>query len=178
MAVDARLAKASATGVTQSSWGGLLASHGSVSPFVLCPELEISTTASQRKEPNFLRHFIRHFIHHFIQHFTFHCRQAIRPSHTMHVLFSSVLALLLVVLMGRVHDASAQGGGYVVRGPVKVINGNTVRVSGVDVTLSGVATVKKYDASAARSLKKRIGNKQVGCMVDGSWSGKNWGYCT
>jgi hypothetical protein len=96
----------------------------------------------------------------------------------MHVLFSYAFAILLVVLFGRVHDASAQNGGYVVRGAAKVINGNTIRVSGVDVTLSGVATVKEYNGAAKRSLKKRIGNKQVGCMVDGNWSGKNWGYCT
>ncbi len=94
----------------------------------------------------------------------------------MQPLFSCAFAILLVVFLGR--DASAQNGGYVVRGAAKVINGNTIRVSGVDVTLSGVETVEKYDGAAARSLKKRIGNKQVGCMVDGNWSGKNWGYCT
>ena len=90
-------------------------------------------------------------------------------------LFPLAFALLVVFFMAR--DVSAQNG-YVVRGAAKVINGNTVRVSGVDVTLSGVKTMEKYDRAAARSLKKRIGNKQVGCMVDGNWSGKNWGYCT
>lgn len=90
-------------------------------------------------------------------------------------LFPLAFALLVVFFMAR--DVSAQNG-YVVRGAAKVINGNTVRVSGVDVTLSGVKTVENYDRAAARSMKKRIGNKQVGCMVDGNWSGKNWGYCT
>jgi len=86
------------------------------------------------------------------------------------------LSSLCVVLTFVVAFASGQGG-YVVRGPAKVINGHTIRVGGVDVTLSGVDPVDGYDSSAARSLKRRIGKSDVGCMVDGNWSGRNWGYC-
>ena len=92
----------------------------------------------------------------------------------------SIAWALLVVLSALCCSvpSAAQSGGYVVRGDAKVLNGNTIRVSGVDVTLSGVEPVKGFEASAARSLKRRIGNREVGCMVDGNWSGKNWGYCT
>ena len=78
------------------------------------------------------------------------------------------LSSLCVVLTFIVAFASGQGG-YVVRGPAKVINGHTIRVGGVDVTLSGVDPVDGYDSSAARSLKRRIGKSDVGCMVDGNW---------
>jgi len=88
----------------------------------------------------------------------------------------NVLAFAVLVVFAL--RTAAQPGGYVVRGDATVLNGNTIRVAGVDVTLSGVAMVKGYSASAARSLKRRIGSREVGCMVDGSWSGKNWGYCT
>ena len=34
-----------------------------------------------------------------------------------------------------------------------------------------------YQTQAVAALQKRIGRRSVGCMVDGNWSGKNWGYC-
>jgi endonuclease YncB( thermonuclease family) len=70
-----------------------------------------------------------------------------------------------------------QSGGYVVRGQAKVLAGDKVVVQGVTVTLSGVELAKGYATKAKRALQKRIGNSDVGCMVDGSWSGRNWGYC-
>lgn len=85
-----------------------------------------------------------------------------------------LLLTVVVVLLGMCHG---QSGGYVVRGNANVINGNTIMVDGTVVTLSGVELVEGYAAQAATALKTRIGNKSVGCMVDGSWSGKNWGYC-
>jgi len=85
-----------------------------------------------------------------------------------------VVALLVVVLFG---TCQAQNGGYVVRGNTRVINGNTILVEGTEVTLSGVELVKGYEEQAKAALIARIGSKDVGCMVDGNWSGKNWGYC-
>ena len=86
--------------------------------------------------------------------------------------------VVLVVLL--VSSASAQGGGYVVRGKARVIDGNHVIVDGTKVRLSGVNTPKakdKYGAKAKAALKKKVGTKSIGCMIDGNWSGSNWGYC-
>lgn len=94
----------------------------------------------------------------------------------MHNILRPVL-LLVVVVVVFVHTCRGQSGGYVVRGTTRVLNGNTVVVEGTEVTLSGVELVKGYEAEAEAALKTRIGNKSVGCMVDGYWSGKNWGYC-
>lgn len=87
----------------------------------------------------------------------------------------TLVAFFVVVVL--VAICRGQSGGYVVRGDTRVINGNTIMVKGVEVTLSGVELAKGYEAQAAAALKKRIGNKDVGCMVDGYWSGKYWGYC-
>ena len=76
---------------------------------------------------------------------------------------------LCVVLASIVGLVCGQPGGYVVRGRANVINGHTIRIDDVDVTLSGVDPVDGYDSSAAKSLKRRIGKSDVGCMVDGNW---------
>jgi endonuclease YncB( thermonuclease family) len=86
-----------------------------------------------------------------------------------------VAALFVVVLLGI--TCQGQSGGYVVRWKTRVINGNTIMVEGTKITLSGVELAKGYEAEAAAALKNRIGNKEVGCMVDGYWSGNNWAYC-
>jgi endonuclease YncB( thermonuclease family) len=94
---------------------------------------------------------------------------------TVVVLCHRATAFFLLFLASLVSAQS--GGGYVVRGVPRVINGNTIVVGGTEVTLSGVKLADGYQTQATSALKKRVGSRSVGCMVDGNWSGKNWGYC-
>ena len=92
----------------------------------------------------------------------------------------SVVFALVVLVVLVVSGASAQGGGYVVRGKARVIDGNSIVVDGTKVRLSGVdapETKDRYGAKAKAALKKKVGTKSIGCMIDGTWSGNNWGYC-
>lgn len=102
-----------------------------------------------------------------------------RAFHATMVSLRLVVLVVLVVatLLGPHTYVCGQAGGYVVRGKARVIEGDTIMVDGTEVTLSGVALAQGYESMAKTALAKRIGSRSVGCMVDGAWSGKNWGYC-